>query len=139
MTITPMRMHEAAVDTGRRHIVPLSGGKDSTALSLYLAQKYPDIAFEFVFCDTGAELPETYEYLDRLEHVLGHQITRISALELLEVRPKPGRSAFDIVLFDHFSGKFRLIRNLLDQNPCTHSRNPTNMTQSAGLSCSGFS
>jgi 3'-phosphoadenosine 5'-phosphosulfate sulfotransferase (PAPS reductase)/FAD synthetase len=99
-----MRMHEAATDASRRHIVPLSGGKDSTALSLYLAQKYPSIAFEFVFCDTGAELPETYEYLDRLEHVLGHQITRISALEMLDVRPKPGRSAFDVVLFDHFNG-----------------------------------
>ena len=104
MTITPMRMHEAAVETGRRHIVPLSGGKDSTALSLYLAQKYPEIAFEFVFCDTGAELPETYEYLDRLEHILGQEITRISALDMLDVSAKPGRSAFDVVLYDHFNG-----------------------------------
>jgi 3'-phosphoadenosine 5'-phosphosulfate sulfotransferase (PAPS reductase)/FAD synthetase len=104
MTIVPARMKEAAVDASRRHIVPLSGGKDSTALSIYLAQAYPALDFEFVFCDTGAELPETYEYLDRLEHVLGMAITRISALDMLEVRVKPGRSAFDVVLYDHFNG-----------------------------------
>jgi 3'-phosphoadenosine 5'-phosphosulfate sulfotransferase (PAPS reductase)/FAD synthetase len=77
MSITPARMEEAASDTSRRHIVPLSGGKDSTALSIHLSQTYPALDFEFVFCDTGAELPETYEYLDRLEHVLGHPVTRI--------------------------------------------------------------
>jgi 3'-phosphoadenosine 5'-phosphosulfate sulfotransferase (PAPS reductase)/FAD synthetase len=104
MTIKPARMLEATLDTSRRHIVPLSGGKDSTALSIYLAQTYPQLGFEFVFCDTGAELPETYEYLDRLEHVLGRTIARISALEMLDVRAKPGRSAFDVVLYEHFNG-----------------------------------
>ena len=104
MTIVSARMEEAAVDASRRHIVPLSGGKDSTALSIHLAQAYPALNFEFVFCDTGAELPETYEYLDRLEHVLGTTITRISAMDMLDVRVKPGRSAFDVVLYDHFNG-----------------------------------
>ncbi|ACL55671.1 phosphoadenosine phosphosulfate reductase family protein [Methylobacterium nodulans] len=104
MTVTPAKMKEAAADASRRHIVPLSGGKDSTAMSIYLAQTYPNLEFEFVFCDTGAELPETYEYLDRLEHVLGQAIARISALEMLDVRAKPGRSAFDVVLYDHFNG-----------------------------------
>jgi 3'-phosphoadenosine 5'-phosphosulfate sulfotransferase (PAPS reductase)/FAD synthetase len=104
MTVKPAKMHEAATDTTRRHIVPLSGGKDSTALSIYLSQAYGEIHLEFVFCDTGAELPETYEYLDRLEHVLGRPITRISALEMLDINAKPGRSAFDVVLYDHFNG-----------------------------------
>ena len=51
-----------------RHIVSLSGGKDSTALAIFLRGKIPNI--EYVFCDTDKELPETYEYLDRLEAFL---------------------------------------------------------------------
>ncbi len=65
-------------DTGRvRHILSLSGGKDSTALAIYLRDRTPDL--EYVFCDTGEELPETYEYLDRLEVYLGRRIERLRA------------------------------------------------------------
>lgn len=59
-----------------RHIVSLSGGKDSTALAIYLKDRIPQV--EYVFCDTGEELPETYEYLDRLESVLGKPITKLN-------------------------------------------------------------
>ena len=100
----PLDVDTATADTDSRHVVPLSGGKDSTALAVYLSQTYSDIAFEYVFSDTGAELPETYEYFERLEHVLGVTVTRISALNLLGVAPKPGRTAFDIVLYEHFAG-----------------------------------
>ncbi len=41
-----------------RHVLGLSGGKDSTALALYLKDKVPDM--EYFFCDTHKELPETY-------------------------------------------------------------------------------
>jgi 3'-phosphoadenosine 5'-phosphosulfate sulfotransferase (PAPS reductase)/FAD synthetase len=34
---------------------------------------------EYVFCDTQKELPETYEYLDRLEAHLGKPIKRLNA------------------------------------------------------------
>jgi 3'-phosphoadenosine 5'-phosphosulfate sulfotransferase (PAPS reductase)/FAD synthetase len=34
---------------------------------------------EYFFTDTGAELPETYDYLDRLEAFLGKPIARLSA------------------------------------------------------------
>jgi 3'-phosphoadenosine 5'-phosphosulfate sulfotransferase (PAPS reductase)/FAD synthetase len=34
---------------------------------------------EYFFCDTGAELPETYDYLDRLETALGKRIERLNA------------------------------------------------------------
>src|SRR5438094_9342321 len=34
---------------------------------------------ECFFCDSGSELPETYEYLQRLEAVLGKRITRLNA------------------------------------------------------------
>jgi 3'-phosphoadenosine 5'-phosphosulfate sulfotransferase (PAPS reductase)/FAD synthetase len=58
-----------------RHILSLSGGKDSTALAIYLRDRIPEL--EYVFCDTGKELPETYEYLDRLEAYLGKRIVRL--------------------------------------------------------------
>jgi len=55
-----------------RHILGLSGGKDSTALALYLKDRVPDI--EYFFCDTHKELPETYAYLKKLEILLGKKI-----------------------------------------------------------------
>ena len=60
-----------------RHICGISGGKDSSALAIYLQNKVPDI--EYFFCDTGAELPETYEYLTRLEVILGKPIAILNS------------------------------------------------------------
>jgi hypothetical protein len=62
-------------DRNVRHILSLSGGKDSTALAIYLRDRIPDL--EYVFCDTEKELPETYEYLARLEAYLGQPIVRL--------------------------------------------------------------
>lgn len=64
-------------DPERRQICPLSGGKDSTALAIYLKDKVPNL--DYVFCDTGAELTETYEYLDKLEAFLGKKIVRLNS------------------------------------------------------------
>jgi len=58
-----------------RHILSLSGGKDSTALALYLKDRVPEM--EYVFCDTEKELPETYEYLDKLEVHIGKPVVRL--------------------------------------------------------------
>lgn len=60
-----------------RHVLGLSGGKDSSALAIYMRDKVPEM--EYFFTDTGAELPETYEYLDRLEAFLGKPIVRLAA------------------------------------------------------------
>ena len=60
-----------------RHICGISGGKDSSALAVYLRDKVSEM--EYFFCDTGAELPETYEYLTRLEVILGKPIIRLNA------------------------------------------------------------
>lgn len=59
-----------------RHILSLSGGKDSTALAIFMRDRIPEL--EYVFCDTGEELPETYEYLDKLEIFLGKRINRLN-------------------------------------------------------------
>lgn len=69
-------------DPNRRQICPLSGGKDSTALAIYLKDKVPNL--EYVFSDTGAELPETYEYLDKLEAFLGRKIVRLNSEKTFE-------------------------------------------------------
>jgi hypothetical protein len=60
-----------------RHICGISGGKDSSAMAVYMSAKVPEM--EYFFCDTGAELPETYEYLDRLEITLGKPIERLNS------------------------------------------------------------
>jgi len=62
-------------DKSKRHILSLSGGKDSSALAVYLQDKIEDI--EYVFTDTRKELQETYEYLDKLEVFLGKEIHRL--------------------------------------------------------------
>jgi len=66
-------------DANMRHVCLISGGKDSTALAIYMMNRHPDINMEYVFCDTHKELPETYEFLMRIEAYLGRQIIRLSS------------------------------------------------------------
>ena len=87
-----------------RHVVAFSGGKDSSALAVYLhdparwrralgktglPERPPLVNPEYVFCDTGTELQETYDYLDQLEAYLGQPIQRLSA------DAPPGETPFD--------------------------------------------
>jgi len=95
---------ETLRDNTHRHVVSLSGGKDSTALAIYMREAFPQIPTEYVFCDTGAELPETYEYLDRVESVLGQPIVRLNALDLLRIRKRHSRSPFDVWLNEVYGG-----------------------------------
>ena len=74
-----------------RHILGISGGKDSAALAVHLRDKVPDM--EYVFCDTGKELKETYEFIDKLEAYLNAHVIRLP-------KELPGFSEnYD---FDHF-------------------------------------
>jgi 3'-phosphoadenosine 5'-phosphosulfate sulfotransferase (PAPS reductase)/FAD synthetase len=59
-----------------RHLLGLSGGKDSAALAIYMRDKVPEM--EYYFTDTGAELPETLEFIDLMEDYLGKEITRLN-------------------------------------------------------------
>lgn len=74
---TSVTLEVALADTGARHVLGISGGKDSAALAIYLRRRIPQI--EYFFTDTGKELPETYEYLSRLEAALGKRIVRLNA------------------------------------------------------------
>jgi len=62
-----------------RYVLGISGGKDSTALAIYLKMKYPRLDIEYYFCDTGKELNETYKLIDNLEVFLGKKITKLNA------------------------------------------------------------
>lgn len=62
-----------------RHLVALSGGKDSAALAVYMRENYRNLEMEYVFIDSGCELPETYEYLERLKAILGISIAVVKS------------------------------------------------------------
>jgi 3'-phosphoadenosine 5'-phosphosulfate sulfotransferase (PAPS reductase)/FAD synthetase len=74
-----------------RHVLGISGGKDSAALAVFLKSNYPSLAIDYYFCDTGKELDETYLLIERLEGYLGKTITRLEAAAESHEAP-----------FDHF-------------------------------------
>ena len=74
-----------------RHILGISGGKDSAALSIYMKQKYPQLKIEYYNSDTGCELAETEILIDRLGAYLGS----IKRLRAAEGSPEP-------TPFEHF-------------------------------------
>lgn len=62
-----------------RHVLGISGGKDSAALAIYLHKNYPDIDIEYYFCDTGKELKETIQLVKNIEVYLGKKIHLLKA------------------------------------------------------------
>lgn len=74
-----------------RHVLGISGGKDSAALAIYVKTKYPSIDLEFYSCDTGKELDETYQLVRNLEVYLGIKINLLQGAENSSEDP-----------FDHF-------------------------------------
>lgn len=74
-----------------RHVLGISGGKDSAALAIYLKNKYPDLDIDFYTSDTKCELAETEQLVERLRAYLGHITTLIAAEDSPEPTP-----------FDHF-------------------------------------
>lgn len=77
-----------------KHVLGISGGKDSAALSIYMASKYPSLDIDYYTCDTGRELKETYELIGRLNSVLGKEIKLYKSMNE-ENSPKDNP-------FDHF-------------------------------------
>jgi hypothetical protein len=61
-----------------RHVLGISGGKDSAALAIWMRDKHPELDIYYFFTDTGEELPEVYEFLGRLEGYLGKPIARLN-------------------------------------------------------------
>src|SRR5262245_59641078 len=71
---------EPHIKTGiaEKHVLGLSGGRDSAALAVYMRHHRPDLAIDYFFTDTGKELPEVYEFLGKLEGFLGKPILRLN-------------------------------------------------------------
>lgn len=61
-----------------KHVLGLSGGRDSAALAVYMRQNHPELEIDYFFTDTGKELPEVYEFLGLLEGFLGKPIRKLN-------------------------------------------------------------
>jgi len=72
---------ELIKDPKYRHVLGISGGKDSAALAIYIKDHHPEVhnKIEYFFTDTGAELDEVYDFLAKLEAYLGKEIIRLSS------------------------------------------------------------
>lgn len=70
-------MYIARDKNGIAHIVPLSGGKDSTCLALALREIEPK-PYTYIHTPTGDELPEMRTHMDMLAELLGQEIIQLS-------------------------------------------------------------
>lgn len=61
-----------------KHVLGLSGGRDSAALAVFMRQTRADLDIDYFFTDTGKELPEVYEFIGRLEGFLGKPVRRLN-------------------------------------------------------------
>ncbi|OCA80578.1 phosphoadenosine phosphosulfate reductase [Chryseobacterium contaminans] len=75
-----------------KHVLGISGGKDSAALAIYMSRKHPDINVEYYTCDTGKELKETYDLINKLNSVLGKDIKLYKSIDELN---SPEKNPFD--------------------------------------------
>jgi len=64
-------------DRAVKHVLGLSGGKDSTCLALAMREYNPHIDMEYICTPTGNELPELFAHLDHMETLLGKPIKRL--------------------------------------------------------------
>lgn len=58
-------------------VVWVSGGKDSTAMALRLAELHPDVPWRYVCTPTRNELPDVHEHWERLGELLGRPLERV--------------------------------------------------------------
>lgn len=78
-----------------KHIVNLSGGKDSTAMLLMMLDRGMPIDY-IVFADTGKDFPQMLEHLDALEQYVAKNYP--TAPKFTRLRSD---KSFDYLMFDH--------------------------------------
>lgn len=64
-----------------KHLLGISGGKDSAALAIYMSNRFPELDIEYYTCDTGKELKETYDLIKKLNSVLGKDIVMYKSMD----------------------------------------------------------
>ncbi len=82
-----------------KHVLGISGGKDSAALAIYLKDRHPELDIEYYSCDTGKELDETYALVEKLNSYLGKKIKEVVAVKPKEETPYE-------TTFDHFLAEY---------------------------------
>ena len=91
------------------HVVALSGGKDSTALALRMAEVWPALDVTYYCSPTGDELPEMQAHWCHLEELLGQPIVKVTGTTLSEL----------IVMFKMLpNGRARWCTRMLKIQPC---------------------
>lgn len=85
-----------------RHVLGISGGKDSAALALYMQKYFPEIELDLYSCDTGRELEETYELIDKLEAHIGIPVTQLHAVETAGMTVPNFDEGEELTPFDYF-------------------------------------
>lgn len=93
------------------HILSLSGGKDSTALAFFIKDNMPEVheKIEYLFADTEKEIPETYDYLNKIELFLNKPIKRL----------KPSHS------FDHLYQMYNMLPSVNNRWCTVHLKTKT--------------
>ena len=75
--------------TRPKHVIGISGGKDSAALAIYLHERHPELDPIYYFCDTGKELDETYQLIENLEIYLGKKVTHLKSEDAEKANENP--------------------------------------------------
>ena len=90
-----------------KHIVSLSGGKDSTAMLLRMLEEGMPVDI-ILFCDTGLEFEGMYHHIDKLEKYIGMPITRLKSAQ-----------PFEYLFFEHMQSSALHFHEMIQfrQNP----------------------
>lgn len=102
-------------------IASVSGGKDSTAMAVWLLREsgIPRDRIGFVFADTGWEHPDTYAYLDYLDEALGMELVQVKGeFTMVSLCEKKKRFPSPLARFCTSELKVKPIAAYLDNLDC---------------------
>lgn len=86
-----------------RHVLGISGGKDSAGLAVYMKDHFSSIDLDLYCCDTGKELDETYQLIKKLESYLGKKVTMLEAIDTKKMaKPDYSNGADKNTPFDYY-------------------------------------
>ena len=100
-----------------RHIILISG-KDSLAAALVQREREPDLPYEYVFNETGWDLPESLAWIDKVEKHLGEPIKRCGD-DLTEIVNEQGWLPSSVRRFCTRLAKIQPVNDYLGTAPAT--------------------